>query len=67
MSDVGEKMLLELRRIREALEGSQPLGFVKRWGRLISLSVTMTSVAKPASGIHVTSKKVKTSLSVNVT
>ena len=30
MSDVGEKMLAELRRIREALEGSQPLGFGKR-------------------------------------
>lgn len=32
MSDVGEKMLLELRRIREALEGSQPLGFGKKVG-----------------------------------
>ncbi len=32
MSDVGEKMLLELRRIREALEGSQPLGFGKKLG-----------------------------------
>ena len=32
MSDVGERMLLELRRIREALEGSQPLGFGKRVG-----------------------------------
>lgn len=30
MSDVGERMLAELRRIREALEGSQPLGFGKR-------------------------------------
>ena len=30
MSDVGEKMLTELRRIRQALEGSQPLGFGKR-------------------------------------
>ncbi len=32
MSDVGEKMLFELRRIREALEGSQPLGFGKKAG-----------------------------------
>ncbi len=32
MSDVGEKMLFELRRIREALEGSQPLGFGKKVG-----------------------------------
>ncbi len=32
MSDVGERMLLELRRIREALEGSQPLGFGKKVG-----------------------------------
>ncbi|CAA9573966.1 MAG: hypothetical protein AVDCRST_MAG86-1972 [uncultured Truepera sp.] len=30
MSEVGEKMLAELKRIREALEGSQPLGFGKR-------------------------------------
>lgn len=30
MSDVGEKMLAELRRIHEALEGSQPFGFGKR-------------------------------------
>ena len=30
MSDVGERMLHELRRIREALEGAQPLGFGKR-------------------------------------
>ena len=30
MSDVGQAMLAELRRIREALEGSQPLGFGKR-------------------------------------
>jgi hypothetical protein len=30
VSDVGERMLAELRRIREALEGSQPLGFGKR-------------------------------------
>ncbi len=30
MSDVGERMLAELRRIREALEGVQPLGFGKR-------------------------------------
>ncbi len=30
MSDVGERMLAELRRIREALSGSQPLGFGKR-------------------------------------
>ncbi len=32
MSDVGERMLFELRRIREALEGSQPLGFGKKVG-----------------------------------
>ncbi len=32
MSDVGEKMLSELRRTREALEGSQPLGFGKKVG-----------------------------------
>ena len=32
MSDVGQAMLAELRRIREALEGSQPLGFGKRVG-----------------------------------
>ncbi len=32
MSDVGERMLLGLRRIREALEGSQPLGFGKKVG-----------------------------------
>ena len=30
MSDVGERMLAELRRIREALEGAQSLGFGKR-------------------------------------
>lgn len=30
MSDVGQAMLAELRRIREALEGSQPLGFGKK-------------------------------------
>ena len=30
MSDVGERMLQELRRIREALEGAQPLGFGKK-------------------------------------
>ena len=30
MSDVGERMLHELRRIREALEGAQPLGFGRR-------------------------------------
>jgi len=30
VSDVGERMLAELRRIREALEGVQPLGFGKR-------------------------------------
>lgn len=30
MSDVGERMLAELRRIREALSGAQPLGFVKK-------------------------------------
>lgn len=30
MSDVGQAMLTELRRIREALEGTQPLGFGKR-------------------------------------
>jgi len=30
VSDVGERMLAELRRIREALSGSQPLGFGKR-------------------------------------
>ncbi len=30
MSDVGGRMLAELRRIREVLEGSQPLGFGKR-------------------------------------
>ena len=30
MSDVGQQMLTELRRIREALEGSQPLGFGKK-------------------------------------
>ena len=29
MSDVGQQMLLELRRIRELLEGNQPLGFGK--------------------------------------
>jgi len=32
MSDIGKAMLEELRRIREALEGSQPLGFGKRAG-----------------------------------
>ena len=32
MSDVGERMLFELRRIREALDGSQPLGFGKEVG-----------------------------------
>ena len=32
MSDIGEKMLTELRRIREALEDSQPLGFGKKVG-----------------------------------
>ena len=30
MNDVGERMLQELRRIREALEGAQPLGFGKK-------------------------------------
>ena len=30
MSEVGERMLQELRRIREALEGAQPLGFGKK-------------------------------------
>jgi hypothetical protein len=30
MSDIGQAMLAELRRIREALEKSQPLGFGKR-------------------------------------
>ncbi len=30
MSDVGGRMLQELRRIREALEGAQPLGFGKK-------------------------------------
>jgi len=30
VSDVGERMLAELRRIKEALSGSQPLGFGKR-------------------------------------
>ncbi len=30
MSDVGKAMLAELRRIREALEGAQPLGFGKK-------------------------------------
>jgi len=30
MSEVGERVLSELRRIREALEGNQPLGFGKR-------------------------------------
>ncbi len=30
MSDVGQAMLAELKRIREALEGAQPLGFGKR-------------------------------------
>lgn len=30
MSDVGKAMLAELRRIREALEGQQPLGFGKK-------------------------------------
>lgn len=30
MSDIGQQMLVELRRIREALEGNQPLGFGKK-------------------------------------
>ncbi len=30
MSDVGEKMLLELRRIREALKESQPLDLARQ-------------------------------------
>jgi len=30
VSEIGERMLAELRRIREALEGSQPLGFGKK-------------------------------------
>ena len=32
MSDIGKAMLAELRRIREALEGAQPLGFGKKVG-----------------------------------
>jgi hypothetical protein len=32
MSDIGQLMLAELRRIREALEGVQPLGFGKKVG-----------------------------------
>ena len=32
MSDIGQQMLVELRRIREALEGTQPLGFGKKVG-----------------------------------
>lgn len=30
MSDIGHQILIELRRIREALEGAQPLGFGKK-------------------------------------
>ncbi len=30
MSEIAERMLYELRRIREALDGTQPLGFGKR-------------------------------------
>ena len=33
MSDVGQQMLLELRRIRELLEANQPLGFGKKQAR----------------------------------
>ncbi len=32
MGDVGKAMLAELRRIREALKGAQPLGFGKKVG-----------------------------------